>query len=171
MPAHTLKAFLDQHQARYISQYHSAAYTAMEVAEAAHIRGQRLAKTVILTIDGEMAMLVIPSNHRVDLDALKESVRAFRIELASEDQFKDRFPGCELGALPPFGNLFGMTVYIAKTLTDTPDITFCSGSHTELIQMDYPDYAGLVEPIVISHGANPIGATPPRMKLHVGRFR
>lgn len=171
MPAHTLKDFLDRHQVRYLTLDHSAAYTAMEVAEAAHIRGQLLAKSVIVDIDGQLAMLVIPASHRIDLERLKQSIRAFRMALASEDAFKGRFPDCEVGALPPFGNLFGMDTYLAEGLTEEPEITFCAGSHSELVQMDYRDYARLVQPIIIAHGAVPIGATPRRMKLHVGRHR
>ncbi len=163
MPAQALTNYLDAHHIRYTTLEHSPAYTAQEVAESAHIRGHRLAKTVILNIDNNLSMFVLPASCRVDLEALKQSIKSFKLEICSEQLFENLFPSCEMGALPPFGNLYGMGVYIAESLTREADITFCSGSHSALIQMDYQDFKRLVEPLVVEHGAYPIGDTPPRM--------
>ena len=163
MPAKKLVEFLDSQKIRYLTIEHSPAYTSQEVAESAHIRGRQLAKTVILNVDNSLAMFVLPASYRVDLESLKRSIQVFKLEICSEQQFKDLFPTCELGALPPFGNLYGMDVYVAEVLTNDAEIIFSSGTHSELIQMDYQDFARLVQPIQIEHGAYPIGATPPRM--------
>jgi Ala-tRNA(Pro) deacylase len=171
MPAVRLTEYLDTQQIKYITLEHSTAYTSQEVAQSAHIRGKMLAKSVILNIDNRMSMMVLPASYRVDLADLKHSIRSFKLELATEKEFKDLFATCELGALPPFGNLYGMDVYIADCLTEEPEITFCAGTHSELIQMHYQDYQRLVKPMHISHGAIPLGATPPRMRVHAGLFR
>ncbi|MCW8884324.1 MAG: YbaK/EbsC family protein [Motiliproteus sp.] len=163
MPARRLTNYLDSEKIRYTTLKHSPAYTAQEVAESAHIRGHKLAKTVILDIDNNLTMFVLPASYRVDIDSLRRSISALKLEMCSEKQFSDLFPSCELGALPPFGNLYGMEVYIAEALVDVPQITFCSGTHTELIQMEYTDFARLVHPIQIEHGAYPVRHTPPRM--------
>ena len=163
MPAKKLIEYLDNHDIRYLTLEHSPAFTAQEVAEAAHVRGHRLAKTVILDIDNSLAMFVLPASYRVDIDSLKRSIQVCKLEICTEQQFKDLFPSCESGALPPFGNLYGMDVYVAKTLSSEAEITFCSGTHSELIQMSYADFVRLVQPTLIEHGAYPIGATPPKM--------
>ncbi|WP_207061990.1 aminoacyl-tRNA deacylase [Motiliproteus sp. SC1-56] len=170
MTTQTLKQYLDARDVPYVVLTHSPAYTAQEVAQSAHIRGHLLAKSVVLSIDNQLALAVIPASQHIDLVDLKRSIRAFKLDLASEDDFKDLFPGCELGALPPFGNLYGMQVYIAECLAKEAEITFCAGSHSELIQMDYRDFARLVEPVVITHGAVPNRPTPPRMKEHLGVY-
>ncbi len=166
MPALRLTSYLDSEKIRYLTIEHSPAFTAQEVAESAHIRGHKLAKTVILNLDNNLAMFVLPASYRVDLESLRRSINAIKLELCSEKQFKDLFPSCELGALPPFGNLYGMEVFMAQSLVNEADITFCSGTHTELIQMAYRDFQSLVKPIQIDHGAYPIRHTPPKMHSH-----
>jgi Ala-tRNA(Pro) deacylase len=148
MPVKKLKDFLDSNQVKYISITHSPAYTAQEIAASAHIPGKGLAKSVIVKIDGRMAMVVLPASFKVDFDLLEETLGAHKIELASEQEFKDLFPGCEVGAMPPFGNLFGMETYVADALKDDW-IAFNAGSHTELIKLSYADYERLVQPKVI----------------------
>ncbi|MEH6627892.1 MAG: YbaK/EbsC family protein [Motiliproteus sp.] len=164
MPARRLTSYLDSENTRYLTIEHSPAFTAQEVAESAHIRGHKLAKTVILNLDNNLAMFVLPASFRVDIESLRRSISAIKLELCGEKQFKDLFPSCELGALPPFGNLYGMEVFIAESLANNADITFCSGTHTELIQMSYRDFEVLVKPIQVEHGAYPIRHTPPRMQ-------
>jgi Ala-tRNA(Pro) deacylase len=152
MPAKQLKDFLDRHQVKYVTIQHSLAYTAQEIAASAHIPGNRLAKTVMVKIDGKMAMAVLPGSEKVDLDALKQATGQKKVELASELEFKDRFPECEVGAMPPFGNLYGMQVFSAKNLA-SDEIAFNAGSHTELIRMSYKDFERLVQPqlVELSH--------------------
>jgi Ala-tRNA(Pro) deacylase len=149
MPARKLKEFLDRYHTKYVNISHSPAYTAQEIAASVHIPGQELAKTVIVKLDGELAMAVLPASSRLDLALLKEAAGARQVELASEPEFKDLFPDCEIGAMPPFGNLYGLPVYVAQTLTDDREIAFNAGTHSELIRMAYSDFERLVEPVVV----------------------
>lgn len=149
MPVKKLKEFLDSNKVKYVTLKHSPAYTAQEVASSAHIKGKELAKTVIIKIDGTMAMAVLPASYRVDLDALKEAAEAKKVELASEKDFKDLFPECETGAMPPFGNLYEMDVYVSSSLAEDENIAFNAGTHTELIQLSYKDFIKLTEPKVV----------------------
>ncbi|MDQ2994186.1 MAG: YbaK/EbsC family protein [Pseudomonadota bacterium] len=149
MTSSTLKAFLDNNKVKYVSVKHSPSYTAQEIAASAHIPGKSLAKTVIVKLDGKMAMVVEPANTKVDFESVKSFAHAKEVELASESEFQGRFPECELGAMPPFGNLYDMAVYIADTLTTSVDIAFNAGTHSELIKMNYKDFAQLVKPTVI----------------------
>jgi Ala-tRNA(Pro) deacylase len=146
MPARQLKEFLDSHGVKYISITHSRAYTAQEVAASAHIRGKEFAKTVMVKLDGKMAMAVLPATRRVDLDALKQAAGAQRAELATEQEFQYMFPECETGAMPPFGNLYGMAVYADSSLAEDEEIAFNAGSHVEVIRMSYEDFERLVQP-------------------------
>jgi Ala-tRNA(Pro) deacylase len=146
MPIKKLKEFLDKNKVKYMAISHSKAYTAMEIAASAHITGKELAKTVMVKIDGKMAMVVLPASHRVDLDLLQKAAKAKQVEIADEPEFKGLFPDCELGAMPPFGNLYGLDVYTAKSLAEDEEITFNAGSFTELIKLSYNDYEKLVKP-------------------------
>ena len=149
MPVKKLKDYLDSHAVKYVSISHSPAYTAQTIAASAHISGKELAKTVIVKIDDTFAMAVLPASCRVDLDHLKESVGADDVTLATETEFADRFPDCDKGAMPPFGNLYDMDVYVAEELTEDEEIAFSAGSHAELVRMGYKDFASLVQPKVI----------------------
>jgi Ala-tRNA(Pro) deacylase len=148
MPARKLKEFLDSHNVKYVSITHSRAYTAQEVAAAAHIRGKEFAKTVMVKLDGKMAMAVLPATRRVDLDALKQAAGAQRAELATEQEFQYLFPECETGAMPPFGNLYGMEVYADTSLAEDEEIAFNAGSHIEVVRLAYKDFEQLVRPKV-----------------------
>jgi Ala-tRNA(Pro) deacylase len=149
MPATKLKAFLDTNNIKYVSITHSKAYTAQGIAAAAHISGKELAKTVMITVDGEVAMAVLPASETVNLDALKATLNVKRVDLSSERQFRDRFVDCELGAMPPFGNLYGLKVYVDETLTRDKEIAFNAGTHLELIKLAYADFTNLVKPTVL----------------------
>lgn len=149
MPVKRLKDYLDNNNIKYVVISHSSAYTALEVAASAHFPGKELAKTVMVKIDGKMTMVVLPSSDKIDFDLLKNATNAKQIELASEDEFISLFPGCEVGTMPPFGNLYEMQVYVAETLTKTEEIAFAAGSHSELIKLRYQDFEKLVKPIVI----------------------
>jgi Ala-tRNA(Pro) deacylase len=143
-----LRAYLDEHNIKYTSITHSRAYTAQEVAATMHVPGKELAKTVIVNIDGRLAMAVLPAPHRIDLEQLRDAAGAQRVELASEEEFSSRFPDCEIGAMPPFGNLYGLPVYVTESLTQDEDIVFNAGTHVDAIRMRYADFARLVNPIV-----------------------
>ena len=150
MPARRLKEFLDQEKVEYATIIHSPAYTAQGIAHSAHISGKELAKTVILKIDDRLTMAVVPANHRVSTGLFKDAIGADVVEIATENEFADAFPGCELGAMPPFGNLWGMPVYIDERLIEDEAIAFNAGNHTELIQLSLTDFMRLVQPTIVS---------------------
>jgi len=143
-----LRTFLDSHNIKYMVISHSLAYTAQGVAALAHVSGKKLAKTVIVKIDGILAMVVIPASEHVDLDRLRALTGAQIVEVATEREFKDAFPDCETGAMPPFGNLYDMSVYADEVLAAHEEITFSAGSHRELVRMNWKDLEQLVRPTI-----------------------
>ena len=149
MPAQRLREFLDQRNVRYVSIRHSPAYTAQAIAHSAHISGKELAKSVMVKIDGRLAMVVLPATHKVNLGALRDALGGENVELAEERDFLNAFPGCELGAMPPFGNLWDVPVYVAQRLAEDELIAFNAGSHTELVRLRYEDFERLVDPKVM----------------------
>ncbi|HED33262.1 MAG TPA: YbaK/EbsC family protein [Gammaproteobacteria bacterium] len=146
MPSSLLKKLLDDHDIKYVSISHSMAFTAVDVAKSAHVRSRDMAKTVVIKVEGKMAMAVVPANFKVDLDILRAALNTQHIELAQESEFIDRFKDCEVGAMPPFGCLYDMDVYVSESLSEDEKITFNAGSHLEVIQLDYKDYENLVKP-------------------------
>ena len=142
MPSKKLKSFLDENKIKYVSIQHSSAYTAQEIAAIAHIPGKDLAKTVIIKIDGKMAMAVLPASYKVSFDNLKDTLGVKEVRLAYEQEFMDKFPDCEVGAMPPFGNIYGMDVFVAETLAENEEIAFNACNHTELIKMSFGDFLG-----------------------------
>jgi Ala-tRNA(Pro) deacylase len=153
MTAQKLKEFLDRHGIKYALTSHSLAYTAQEIAASAHIAGKELAKTVMVKIDDKMAMAVLPASYKVSFDLLKEAAGAGKVELAHEQEFRDMFPELEVGAMPPFGNLYGMDVFVDESLSADDEIAFNSGSHTELIKLAYRDFERLVKPKAVKLAA------------------
>lgn len=143
-----LKDFLDSHNMKYIVLTHSPAYTALEIAALARIPGKEIAKTVIVNADDKKIMVVLPASHMVDFTSLRAVTHAQHMELASEQQFRDLFPECEVGAMPPFGNLFGLDVIVAESLAEDEMIAFNAGTHKELVRMTYRDFVQLVQPTV-----------------------
>ena len=148
MPIRRLREFLDSHADRYFIVSHSAAYTAQEIAAAAHVPGKELAKTVMVNIAGKMAMVILPASRQLDFELLRELTKTREVELAGEKEFAGLFPECEIGAMPPFGNLFGMDVYVSEELEADDEIAFNAGAHTELLRLSYDDYKKLVHPKV-----------------------
>ena len=149
MPIKRLKDFLDRNGIEYITIRHSLAYNAQRIAATTHIPGKELAKTVMVKLDNKMAMAILPASYRVNLKLLKETTAAKKVDLANEMEFKHMFPECEIGAMPPFGNLYGLEVYVAESLAEDEEIAFNAGTHTELIRMQYADFERLVEPVVL----------------------
>lgn len=150
MPVKKLKEFLDSHKVKYISLTHSPAFTSQEIAAAAHVSGKQLAKTVIVKTDGHLAMVVIPANDQVNFAKLRDATGTSNVDLASETEFKDKFSGCEVGAMPPFGNLYDMPVFVSNQLSQQDHILFNAGSHSELMQVSYSDFERLVKPKVVA---------------------
>ncbi len=153
MAVQKLKKFLDDNKVKYVSIKHSLAYTAQEIAASTHISGKEMAKTVIVKVDGKMAMAVLPANYKVNLKLLKQAAGVKKIELATEQEFIDLFPGCDLGAMPPFGNLYNMDVYVDRKLTEDEEIAFNAGSHTEIIKLAYRDFERLAKPKIVQLSA------------------
>jgi Ala-tRNA(Pro) deacylase len=156
MPLNQLRNFLDQHHIRYVVISHSKAFTAQGIAAVAHISGKELAKTVIVKLDGALGMAVLPASYQVDLQALRKATGVKSAELAGEREFKQHFPDCETGAMPPFGNLYGIPVYVDETLTQDKEIAFNAGSHYELIRLAYADFENLAKPLVLNFAARKI---------------
>jgi Ala-tRNA(Pro) deacylase len=150
MPSTRIKTFLDRENVRYSTILHSPAFTAQEASESAHISGKAFAKTVIVEIDRKYAMAVLPANRKVDLEDLREVTGTANIRMASEAQMKSLFPDCEVGAMPPLGNLYGLDVYVAPALAESGEIVFNAGSHTELIKMRFADFERAAQPRILS---------------------
>ena len=150
MPVKNLKEFLDSQRVKYITMMHSPAFTAQEIAAAAHVSGKQLAKTVIVKVEGKLAMVVLAANDQVNFATLREVTGSQDVDLAVESEFKDKFPGCEVGAMPPFGNLYDMLVFVSNELSKQDHILFKAGSHSELIQMSFHDFERLVKPKVLA---------------------
>src|SRR3990167_632440 len=148
MPVKKLKEFLDNQRVKYVSLTHSPAFTSQEIAAAAHVSGKQLAKTVIIKINGSLAMVVIPANSQINFAKLKAATGS-TADLAAESEFKDKFAGCEVGAMPPFGNLYDIPVFVSDQLNKQDHIIFNAGSHSELIQLLYSDFIRLVKPKVV----------------------
>jgi len=148
MAAGKLTELLDREHVKYVTLTHSEAFTAQETAESAHVSGKEMAKTVVVYLGGKMAMAVLPANQKIALSELREATGGARERFATEDEFKDFFPDCEVGAMQPFGNLYGMDVFMATRLKVDEEIAFNAGSHTELIRMPLRDFERLVKPTI-----------------------
>ncbi|WP_152204918.1 aminoacyl-tRNA deacylase [Marinobacter changyiensis] len=144
-----LREFLDSNGVSYRTEVHEPTVDASRTAQAAHVRGREFAKTVIVKADGRLFMTVLPSTDRVDVDQLKRALGAKDLELADEDEINAAFPDCEIGAMPPFGNLYNMDVFVSQHLREDEHIVFNAGSHSEVIRMSYQDYDRLVHPQVL----------------------
>jgi Ala-tRNA(Pro) deacylase len=148
MPVKQLREYLEKNHVRFVTISHSPAFTAQEIAASAHIPGKELAKTVIVKVDGELAMAVLPATDKVSQERLTEVTGTSDVELASEQEFAERFPDCEVGAMPPFGNLWDMKVFVDQRLREDEQIAFNAGSHTELVKLPYADFERLVNPTI-----------------------
>lgn len=153
MPAKKMREFLDENKVKYVTIQHSPAYTAQAVAASAHVPSKELAKTVMIKVDGKMGMAVLPASYQIEFDLLRDAVGGKHVSLAGEQEFKDRFPDCETGAMPPFGSLYGMPVFVAESLAEDDYIAFSAGTHHEVVIMRYEDYQMLVKPEVVKFSA------------------
>jgi Ala-tRNA(Pro) deacylase len=150
MPIQKLRQFLDENLVRYVVISHSKAYTSQGVAANAYILGNELAKTVMLEkVDGELCLVVLPASKQLDLAAFAKHTNSGSIYLATERDFKNRFPDCEVGAMPPFGNLYGLRVYADTSLAHDKEIAFNAGSRLEFFRLAFRDFERLVEPTIV----------------------
>lgn len=143
-----LEAYLRDNRVPFQVQHHPLAYTAQEVAASEHIAGRLLAKVVIVFADGKTVMLVLPAPSRVDRARAAAVLGASEVRLAKEREFAATFPDCEPGAMPPFGNLYNLPVYVDRALTEDETIYFQAGTHTDTMSLKYADFARLVNPTV-----------------------
>jgi len=141
-----IREFLDSHRVEYQFCTHSPAYTAQGLAHVQHVSGKELAKVVMVVVNGRMLMTVLPGSHRVEIDRLESLLGGLKGRLATEEEFKNLFPDCEVGAMPPFGNLYDLEVWADDELQKHPTITFNAGTHVETIRMNYEDFSRLVQP-------------------------
>jgi Ala-tRNA(Pro) deacylase len=142
-----LREFLDERHARYETIPHSHTATAQETAESAHVPGKEFAKSVMVKLDDRMIMTVLPADVQIDLDRVKQLTGSVHAELAGETEFGTLFPGCEIGAMPPFGNLYGLEVFVDAEMAEDEMIAFNAGTHEELVRMSYEEYEKLVKPV------------------------
>lgn len=145
-----LKAMLDEAKIPYEVYNHALAYTAQEIAAKQHVSGNEMAKVVMIEADERLVMGVVRGNDKINLHVVEESLGVRHARLATEDEFIARFPDCEIGAMPPFGNLFGVNVYVDPALAKDEYIYFNAGNHVQTVRLKYKDFARLVEPTVVS---------------------
>jgi Ala-tRNA(Pro) deacylase len=150
--ARKLKEYLDKNEAVYKVSTHQEVYTAQEVAATLHVPGKDIVKVVIVKTEGKFIMAVLPADHKVNVDKLRTVLRDPEARLATEGEFKGLFPDCDVGAMPPFGNLYNVGVYVDKSLAEDEEIVFQAGSHVETVKMKYRDFDRLVGPEVIDFG-------------------
>jgi Ala-tRNA(Pro) deacylase len=149
MVSSKLKEHLDMEGTVYTRHVHPPAYTAQEVAAATHVPGRELVKSTILIADDQLVMAVLSANDAANLDILRNQIGCEVLRLATETEFADAFPSCKLGAMPPFGNLFGLPTYCETTLAKNREIEFNAGTHDETIRMDFGDFKRLVDPYMV----------------------
>ncbi len=143
-----LKDYLEKNQVRYEVGYHERVYTSQETAAAMHVPGKELVKVVMVKADGKMVMLVLPASYRVETKKLKKVLKCKKLGVAKEKEFEELFPDCEVGAMPPFGNLYHIEVWVDQILAEDERIVFRAGSHVETLKIKYEDYVRLVNPRV-----------------------
>lgn len=150
--ARKLRNYLDEHAVHYHVLTHHEEFTAPEVAHALHVPGRMLAKTVLFKVDGRDLLAAVNANTQIDLSALREAVGASIVQLATEKEIDRRFPDCETGAMPPFGNVYGVPVIIDTMLVTDNAFVFEAGSHHEAVVLSFPDFERLVHPQVADIG-------------------
>ena len=149
MPMTRLVEFLRSNGVPHQVIPHPLAFTATSVAGAAHIPGREMAKTVVVDLDGQHVLAVVPAHRRVDLERLRLATDSYYADLCEEWEFSREFPDCEPGAMPPFGNLFGLEVYVETHLAEDAEIAFNAGNHTEVVRMAYKDFERLAHPHLV----------------------
>ena len=147
--AKRLKELFDSARIPYEVFNHPLAYTAQEIAESQHFSGDQMAKVVMIKVDGKLLMAVVTGSQKIHLPTVRENLGVHEVRLATEDEFISRFPDCEIGAMPPFGNLFGLPVYVDPGVAKDESIYFNAGNHVQTVRMRYEDFEELVEPRVI----------------------
>ncbi len=146
-----IRKYMTTHHVKYETISHSRAYTALQCAQAAHIKGGYFAKSVVVKLDNKFVLVAIPANVRLDIEQFKKETQAKHAEIAHETEFQDKFSDCEIGAIPLFGELYGMDVYLAESLTHKEWLAFNAGNHNELLKIKSEDFLNLVHPKTLSY--------------------
>lgn len=149
-----LRDYLKDNKVDYIMYYHNPTYTSTGLAKCLQVPTKELAKSVVIKIENGYAMIVLPACRRLNLNSLKSEIFKSDVKLAGEDELENLFPDCELGAVPPFGNLYDIPVYAESALDEDYEIVFNAGTHTDAIKMKYDDYKRLVKPYKIEFSKN-----------------
>jgi Ala-tRNA(Pro) deacylase len=149
-----LEEYLRDEGVGFEEHQHPEAFTSQEVAAAEHVPGRMVAKVVVVMADGDLIMLVLPGHHHVDLNRASEAIGR-QVRLATEEEFAPAFPDCEPGAMPPFGNLYGLPVYADRELAANERIVFDAGTHTDTMSIPYVDYERLAQPTVADFSSVP----------------
>jgi Ala-tRNA(Pro) deacylase len=147
-----LETLFQKRKVRFTITKHTEVYSAQRVAREVGIPGRELAKVVIVAGDGELVMMVLPAPHRLSLAKARKVLKARRVRLAEEEDFADLFPDCELGAMPPFGDLYDLPLYVDRTLTTQREIAFNAGTHDEIMHISFTDYERVARPTIASFG-------------------
>jgi Ala-tRNA(Pro) deacylase len=143
-----LETYLRDNQVFFETHHHPTAFTAQEVAASEHTPGKMVVKVVMVLADGELVMLAMPAPYQADLNRVGEALGATEVRLANEEDFASAFPDCEVGAMPPFGNLYDLPVYVDEALAEDETIVVQAGTHTDTMRLRYADFERLVEPTV-----------------------
>ena len=144
--------YLDQMGVHYRLSRHDTTYTAQDLAAAEHIPGRKVIKPVVVKADGQFVMCALPASHRVDLDTLRSQLQASEVQLAAEDELVELFRGCETGAEPPIGRIFGMPTIMDESLFADERVTFQAGTHQDAVTMTLADYRRVAQPEVAYFG-------------------
>ena len=153
--AQRLKSFLDESHVPYETIQHVVDFTAQETAAATHTPGREFAKTVLLEVDGKPALGVLPAHHKVDTEKLRDALGAGDVRLADEAAMGPLCPDCDAGAIPPFGNLYDLPVFLSAAMIEDYEITFNAGTHRTALRMRLDDYKKLVHPKVLEFSWGP----------------
>jgi Ala-tRNA(Pro) deacylase len=145
-----LELYLQANHIPFTHSTHPLAFTAEEVAHAERVSGRMIAKTVVLMADGNFVMVVLPADSLVDLHELHRLLGASHVRLATEQELADLFPDCDLGAMPPFGNLYGLPVYADSSFAHQPVIAFNGGTHRDIVYMRFVDFQRAVDPVLVA---------------------
>ena len=143
-----LAAYLQEEGVEFSAHRHPQAFTAQEVAASEHVSGHRFVKVVMVKSDDDLAMVCVPASLDVDLDAVARVLNVDTVQLAEESEFAPVFADCEVGAMPPFGNLYEVPVYFDEALESDERIVFNAGTHRETFEMSVNDFERLVHPKV-----------------------
>ncbi|BCL78575.1 deacylase [Ktedonobacteria bacterium brp13] len=141
-----METYLREQQVPFEEQHHPRTFSALTIAESEHISNKRVAKSVIIQVDGQLMCFVVPAPYAVNLDTVRAITNAKEVRLAHEEEFEQAFPDCEVGTMPPFGNLYGLPVYVDKSLAAEESITFPVGTYTDTMSIKYADFEQLAHP-------------------------